>query len=351
MPSRSTSCSVRPPGCGLVTSTSSTSRSVRSLANASSRVAMPFIGASALAMARMRPGTRGCVGGTKPSSTPSRMTCIRAGSTPKSVAMSRREASDGVRILRACRATLPCIRRKPYQRRSDELAAKARGRLEVDAAVEGDRVVHRGDHRQPELLDVEHAVAEHLVVVDDVEVVDPVARAAVPPAERTSWAPGSRAVHMVRNSSTSIRSRNSRGLGHPEGVGLAVEVQAGDLRQPDAGIELGVGLPGEHLDLVAEVRQLTAQVADVDALAPAMGLAPVGQQCDTQRRDLSLAPSDLWPDAPGRGMTRRGGRSETCSYYVSPVDSLDAMSTASSGDCFVLSCRLHHMTARTTEDP
>ena len=55
MPSWSMSCSVRPPGCGLVTSTSSTSRSVRSLAKASSRVAMPFIGASALAMARIRP--------------------------------------------------------------------------------------------------------------------------------------------------------------------------------------------------------------------------------------------------------------------------------------------------------
>ncbi len=79
---------------------------------------MPFIGASALAIAMIRPCTRGAVGGTKPSSTPSRITCMRAGSTPKSFAMSRLEVSDGVRILRALRATRPCIRRKPYQRLS-----------------------------------------------------------------------------------------------------------------------------------------------------------------------------------------------------------------------------------------
>ena len=100
MPSWSMSCSVRPPGSGRVTSTSETSRSTRSLAKASSRVAMPFIGASALAMARMRPGTRGAVGGAKTSSTPSRMVCMRAGSTPKSRATSRVEDSDGVSTLR-----------------------------------------------------------------------------------------------------------------------------------------------------------------------------------------------------------------------------------------------------------
>ncbi len=61
------------------------------------------------------------VGGTNPSSTPSRTTCIRAGSTPKSFAMSRLEVSDGVITLRALRATLACMRRKPYQRLSVNL--------------------------------------------------------------------------------------------------------------------------------------------------------------------------------------------------------------------------------------
>ena len=98
MPSSSISCSVRPPGVGRVTSTSSTSRSVRSLANASSSVAMPFIGASALAIATIRPGTRGAVGGPNTSSTPSGITWTFASSTPKSATMSRRLDSETVRI-------------------------------------------------------------------------------------------------------------------------------------------------------------------------------------------------------------------------------------------------------------
>ena len=61
------------------------------------------------------------VGGTNASSTPRRMTSILAGSTPKSRAMSRLEVSDGVRILRAWRATFACIFTKPYQRLSVNL--------------------------------------------------------------------------------------------------------------------------------------------------------------------------------------------------------------------------------------
>ena len=80
---------------------------------------MPFMGASALAMARIRPGTRGAVGGAKTSSTPSRIVSIREGSTPKSRAMSRAEDSEGTSTLRSRLATLLCIRRKPYHRRSD----------------------------------------------------------------------------------------------------------------------------------------------------------------------------------------------------------------------------------------
>ena len=67
---------------------------------------------------------------------------------------------------------------------------------------------------------------------------------------------------------------------HPERVGLAVEVEARHLGQPDALVELGVGLAGEDLDLVAEADQLATEVADVDALATAVRLAPVGQQGD-----------------------------------------------------------------------
>ena len=111
------SCSVRPPGAGRVTRTSETSRSVRSLASASSSVATPFIGVSAEAIASSRPGTRGSVGGRNASSTPRVMTWSRSGSTPKSRAMSRLLLSETVRICGSRRATLPCMRRKEYQRR------------------------------------------------------------------------------------------------------------------------------------------------------------------------------------------------------------------------------------------
>ncbi len=79
---------------------------------------MPFIGMSALAIATIRPGTRGTDGGVKTASTPIGMTVIRAGSTPKSVTTSRAELSEGHSTWGTARATLPCIRRKPYHRRS-----------------------------------------------------------------------------------------------------------------------------------------------------------------------------------------------------------------------------------------
>ena len=88
---------------------------------------------------------------------------------------------------------------------------------------------------------------------------------------------------MAANSSTSIQSRNSDGRGQRNGSGSAVQVQAGHRAQDGPGLELGVGLAGEHLDVVAERGQLTGQVAQVDALAAAVRLAAVGDQRDTER--------------------------------------------------------------------
>ena len=89
---------------------------------------------------------------------------------------------------------------------------------------------------------------------------------------------------MSANSSTSSGERNSRQSRHPERVGLAVEVQARQPGQPHARhvVELGVGRAGQHLDVVAERGELTAQVPDVDALAAAVRLAAVRQQRDRQ---------------------------------------------------------------------
>ncbi len=69
------------------------------------------------------------------------------------------------------------------------------------------------------------------------------------------------------------------GARHPERIGLAVEVEAGHLGQPDPRIEqLGIGLAGEHLDVMTQFDQPAAEVANIDALSAAMGLAAIGQQ-------------------------------------------------------------------------
>ena len=69
----------------------------------------------------------------------------------------------------------------------------------------------------------------------------------------------------------------------PEWVAVPVEVQAGDPGQRRAGVQLGIGLAGEHLDVVPEGVQLPAQVADVDALSAGVGLAAIGEQRDPER--------------------------------------------------------------------
>jgi hypothetical protein len=90
---------------------------VRSFATASSSGTIPLSGWSALAVAMIRPGTLGTDGGTKTScSTPTGMTRILAGSTPKSVTMSSKEFSLTVMRLGIRRTTRPCMARKPYQR-------------------------------------------------------------------------------------------------------------------------------------------------------------------------------------------------------------------------------------------
>ena len=221
MPSRSMSFSVRPPGSRRGDQDQlETSRSVRSLAKASSRVAMPFIGASALAMARIRPGTRG-VGRRHEDVVDAEQDRprIRAGSTPKSRAMSRAGGSEGGEDRGGPAGPLGLHPQEAVPAAQAQLLAQGRGGGEVDAAVEGDRVVDGGDQRQAHLLDVEHPVAEHLVVVGDVEVVERARSARRATRRREVLGSGKPAVHIVRTSSTSIRSRNSLGRGVRNGSG------------------------------------------------------------------------------------------------------------------------------------
>ena len=89
-----------------------------------------------------------------------------------------------------------------------------------------------------------------------------------------------------------MRVMDLAGPRNAEGVRLAVQVEAGHLGQPHPRVEhLGVGLPGEHLDVVAEFDKPAGQMADVDTLPAAMGLAPVGQQGDAHGQLTKLRSS------------------------------------------------------------
>ena len=118
--SSATSFSVGPPGAGRPTTIRCTSRSVTSLLTARSSVPTPLTGESALATARIRPGTRGASRGWNSRvSTPSGTTCTRSAGTLKSRRMSSAEDCEPVMIGPHRRATRPCIRTNPYQRRLD----------------------------------------------------------------------------------------------------------------------------------------------------------------------------------------------------------------------------------------
>ena len=77
-------------------------------------------------------------------------------------------------------------------------------------------------------------------------------------------------------------------MGDPERIGLAVEVQAGHLGQSDPRVEdLGIGLAGEHLHVMAQFHQARAEMADIDALATAVRLAAVRQQRNPHGQPLA----------------------------------------------------------------
>ena len=86
-----------------------------------------------------------------------------------SVWMSAIEFSLTTTIRGSREATRPCIRTNEYQRPTASPLASARCLLHLQHAVAGDRVVEGGDRRDPP-LDGEDAVAEALVVVDQVEL-------------------------------------------------------------------------------------------------------------------------------------------------------------------------------------
>ncbi len=177
------------------------------------------------------------------------------------------------------RATCFCISAKPYHLRTNGLrhhfaAATSSTRSRV---IGWCTVATTGS---PSAAIVQQAGAEALVVVDDVELV-----AAVGQEPGDPHAEGLRLGEARRPGRQQLVQVDAvadlAGPRDPERVGLAVEVEAGHLGQPHPRVEaFGVGLTGEDLDVVTEIDQAAAEMADIHALPTAMRLASVGQQGD-----------------------------------------------------------------------
>ena len=148
-------------------------RSTRAFASASSRMVSPLSGTSALAVVMSRPGTRATPGSGRKrfSSTPMCTTVICSLGTPicaRRCRVGRLRDGDDARDAR-CDAQLHPQEPVPAAQR--EPAAEAGRVRDVELAVDGDRVVDRRGDRPAVLHHPEHARAEALVVVDEVEVV------------------------------------------------------------------------------------------------------------------------------------------------------------------------------------
>ena len=164
--------------------------------------------------------------------------------------------------------------------------------LDLEAAVDGDRVVDRAEQGEV-ALDAEQAVAEALVVVDDVELADAAAQVVPGPQaerERLGELAADEGAHLDRIGPV----LDLPDAWHPHRVVVVVDVQAGQLDQRDPLVEHRVGLPAEHLDVVAEVGQRLGEVPDVDALAADMGLSPVREDRDAQLVGGAGAPVVAW---------------------------------------------------------
>jgi len=153
------------------------------------------------------------------------------------------------------------------------------GGSKVGSSVDGDRMVDGGHQGQLGRKNPQQAVAQGLIVVDDVEVVG-----AILEQPRRAQAEGQRlgkpcGVHRCHLEHVD-RVADLVGAGRPEGVRLAIKVKAWDLGQRHARIENGIRLTGEDLDGVPERNELPAEVPNIDALTTAVRFAAIGQQSD-----------------------------------------------------------------------
>ncbi len=182
-------------------------------------------------------------------------------------------------------------------------------------AIDRDRVVQRLEHRQ-EAVDRQEAVAQALVVVDEVELeLATVEVAPGPQAEGERLA--ERAGRELGDLDEVLPVLDLPIGGEAAGVGVVEDVEARQLDEGHPGVEDRVRLAAEHLDVVAEVDQRLRQVAGVDALATDVGLAPVGEVGDAQRV-VTTGAGGRHRGTLSVGLTTRSGRLALGSKAVQP---------------------------------
>ena len=238
---------------------------------------------SADAVVIRRPGIRAMSGRgvNRSGSTPTGTRRIRAGSTPMSPWMSRDRVlahhDDAGHLTGDAGLHLHEGVPAAY---ADPLPP-GRCVLHLQAAVDGDGMVERDDRGQ-QPLDGQQAVAEALVVVDEIELVGP-------PLERL---PGSNAEgqRLAERAGRELEDLDDVAQvadlpvgGEAAGVVVVEDVEARELGQPDPLVEHRVGLPAEHLDRVSEIDERLGEVTGVDALAADVGFAPVREVGDAER--------------------------------------------------------------------
>ncbi len=181
-----------------------------------------------------------------------------------------------------CDATRPCILTNPYQRPIDTALEAVRGGVHLEHAVAGDRMV-QGDDQRDLLLELGDAVAETLIVVDEVELAESCPEVVVDTcAERQRLGELAGAEH---GGLEEVVPRLELPVGgETPGVVVVEQVEARQLRERDPLVEIRVRLPAEDLDRVPEVGERLGEMTGVDALAADVRLAPVGQIRERQRR-------------------------------------------------------------------
>ncbi len=218
------------PSAGRLPTTTRWARgcSTRAFASASTRKTRPLSGTSALDVVTIRPGTRGTDGSgeNRSVSAPMWTTWMRSSRTPRwSMISLPGGAGDGEHGRRAARdALLHAGEGVPTAHGVPALAAV--GGVEFELPVDGDGVVDGGDEGCADVT--EQPVAEGLVVVDHVEVAAAGAQmAAGAQRERQGFreTAGPHRADLERVDPVAVLAA----LRGAEGIGVAVEVEAGQL--------------------------------------------------------------------------------------------------------------------------